>query len=64
MKIKYETPEREIFKFSLKTIILAASEQTPEGSLTPGGSGGGIIDGDDIGGGGGFGEGGDNPFGP
>lgn len=58
MKIKYETPEMEIFKFSLKTNILAASEVKPEEDL-----GGGIIDGDDIGGGGGFGVDGDNPFG-
>lgn len=61
MKIKYETPELEIFKFSLETNILAASQVTPEETL---GGGGGIIDGDNIGGGGGFGEGGDNPFGP
>lgn len=47
MRIKYESPELEIFKFSLDTKVLTASN-TPESSVTgnvvPGGGDGGIED--------------------
>lgn len=51
MRIKYETPELEVVRFSLKTNILTASvsTDTPEGSFTDN-----VIDG---------GEDGENPFG-